>query len=520
MKLKSKMLLAPLVAIFVLVSTGALSYFALMRQGDALENVYSIRFTHYQTTAQSMETLAKVHSDVYRLFTWAANYNPEKVSSLATDALKTLDGVSTKLAVFSKESLLSGEERRIVDSTVARVALYRKFIAGSLDLLPIDNNAGIGLMQNADKEFQNIEAELSSLVQLESRLAKDAYDDARETSRLAIEGTVLGLLFATVVSLAISRQVSVGLLRQLGGEPSYAVEVARRVAEGDLTLNVVVEEKDNSSVLFAIQRMVTTLRDVVVNLRGNVEVLAQSSVDVAGSAQGLSSTVSSQASSVEETAAAVEEIAATVIQNSHNAQVTDGMARQSAADAITGKAAVGEMVLAIRQIAHKIGIIDEIAYQTNMLALNAAIESARAGAHGKGFAVVAAEVRKLAERSQKAALEISKLADDSVHLAESAHASLDQAVPNINKTASLVQEIAMGSSEQSSAINQISQTINRLSINTQQNAGASESLSATSNHLSAQALQLEAMIAFFKTDLQPATPLRGSVLPTRAALKH
>lgn len=496
------MLLAPLVAILVLISTGSLSYFALTHQGNALENLYSIRFSHYQTTAQNMETLAKVHSDVYRLFTWASNYNPEKVSSLAAEALRTLDGVSQNLGRFAKEPELTVEERRIVDSSGTRVALYRKFIASSLDLLPIDNNAGIGTMQNADREFQNIEAELSSLVQLESRLAKEAYDDARETSRLAIEGTVIGLIFAIVISLAISSRVSVGLLRQLGGEPSYAVEMARRVAEGDLTLNVIVEKHDTSSVLFAIQSMVATLRDVVVNLRGNVEVLAQSSVDVAESAQGLSGTVSSQASSVEETAAAVEEIAATVIQNSHNAQVTDGMARQSAADAIKGKAAVGEMVLAIRQIAHKIGIIDEIAYQTNMLALNAAIESARAGMHGKGFAVVAAEVRKLAERSQTAALEISKLADDSVHLAESAHASLDQAVPNINKTASLVQEIAVGSSEQSEAINQISQTINRLSINTQQNAGASESLSATSNHLSAQALQVETMIAFFKTDLK------------------
>jgi methyl-accepting chemotaxis protein len=190
-------------------------------------------------------------------------------------------------------------------------------------------------------------------------------------------------------------------------------------------------------------------------------------------------------------------MSASIDQNTENAKVTDGMAAQASTEAVQGGTAVKETVSAMKSIAGKIGIIDDIAYQTNLLALNAAIEAARAGEHGKGFAVVAAEVRKLAERSQIAAQEIGELAESSVEMAESAGKLLDTIVPSIKKTSDLVQEIAAASEEQSSGVAQINSAMDQLNQITQQNASSSEQLAATSEEMSGQAAQLQELIAFF-----------------------
>jgi methyl-accepting chemotaxis protein len=190
-------------------------------------------------------------------------------------------------------------------------------------------------------------------------------------------------------------------------------------------------------------------------------------------------------------------MSASITQNSDNAKVTDGMATKTSKQAGEGGQAVSQTVAAMKQIAAKISIVDDIAYQTNLLALNAAIEAARAGEHGKGFAVVAAEVRKLAERSQEAAKEIGELAASSVSTAEHAGKLLDEIVPSIQKTSDLVQEIAAASQEQSQSVTQIGGAMGQLSKATQQNASASEELAATSEQLSGQAQQLQESVAFF-----------------------
>ena len=207
-------------------------------------------------------------------------------------------------------------------------------------------------------------------------------------------------------------------------------------------------------------------------------------------------------------------MSASITQNSDNARVTDGMATKTTQEASQGGAAVSQTVLAMKKIAAKIGIVDDIAYQTNLLALNAAIEAARAGEHGKGFAVVAAEVRKLAERSQEAAKEIGELAGSSVTTAESAGKLLDQIVPSIQKTSELVQEIAAASAEQSESVVQIGGAMGQLSKATQQNASASEELAATSEELSGQAEQLQQSVAFFNLGGEAATVSNRHALPS------
>ncbi|WMW81516.1 methyl-accepting chemotaxis protein [Undibacterium cyanobacteriorum] len=239
------------------------------------------------------------------------------------------------------------------------------------------------------------------------------------------------------------------------------------------------------------------LAEIINEVRAAADQLSNAAEQVSATAQSLSQSTSEQASGVEQTSSSVVEMSASVQQNTENAKITDGIANRSANEAQETSKAVLMTIQAMRDIAGKIGIVDDIAYQTNMLALNAAIEAARAGEHGKGFAVVAAEVRKLAERSQIAAQEIGELASNSVSISERAGKLLTDMVPSIGKTSDLVQEIAAASEEQSAGLHQISRAMEQLNAVTQQNASASEELAATSHILSDQAEQLQSLMQFF-----------------------
>ncbi|MBL6987657.1 MAG: MCP four helix bundle domain-containing protein [Methylobacter sp.] len=250
----------------------------------------------------------------------------------------------------------------------------------------------------------------------------------------------------------------------------------------------------------AVNNTIAKLSQVISEVNGAAANIASASEEVSATAQSMSQATSEQAASVEQTSSSVEQMSASIDQNTENAKVTDAMAIQASSEALQGGQAVNDTVSAMKSIAGKIGIIDDIAYQTNLLALNAAIEAARAGEYGRGFAVVAAEVRKLAERSQVAAQEIGELAGNSVVMAESAGKLLDTIVPSIKKTSDLVQEIAAASEEQSMGVGQINAAMGQLNKVTQQNASSSEQLAATSEEMSVQAGQLQDLIAFFTVD--------------------
>ena len=328
-------------------------------------------------------------------------------------------------------------------------------------------------------------------------MKKDGITAKEEGERAHFIMMVLGagaILIAALAGFIITRS----LTRQLGGEPDFAAEVTRKIADGDLTVDIPLNNGDTTSLLAAMKTMVEKLSQIIGEVRGAADSLSSASEEVSATAQSMSQASSEQAASVEETSASVEQMSASINQNTENAKVTDGMASQAAKQATEGGVAVKETVSAMKSIAGKIGIIDDIAYQTNLLALNAAIEAARAGEHGKGFAVVAAEVRKLAERSQVAAQEIGQLAGSSVQMAESAGKLLDQIVPAINKTSDLVQEITAASEEQSAGVAQVNTAMNQLNQITQQNASSSEELAATSEEMSGQAAQLQQVMGFFK----------------------
>ena len=305
----------------------------------------------------------------------------------------------------------------------------------------------------------------------------------------------LGLLAA---ALALGAAIAFFISRSITRPLSEAVSVAHRLASGDLSLSIAADSRDETGQLMAaLQGMVAKLAQTIGAVRGSADALSSASQQVAATAQSISQSSSEQAASVEETSASVEQMSVSISQNTENARITDGMAGSAAKQAGEGGAAVKDTVTAMKSIAEKIGIIDDIAYQTNLLALNAAIEAARAGEHGKGFAVVAAEVRKLAERSQLAAQEIGAVAKSSVALAERAGSLLDEIVPGITKTSDLVQEIAASSTEQSSGVGQINTAMNQLNQITQQNASASEELAATAEEMNGQTEQLQQLMGFF-----------------------
>lgn len=327
-----------------------------------------------------------------------------------------------------------------------------------------------------------------------SQSAKDANHIYEETRNLIIALSTGAVLLAVV----IAAWITMSMLKLLGGEPSYAADVLRQVANGNLAIDVATRKGDERSLLFAVKTMIARLSQVVADVSGAANALSNASEEVSATAQSLSQASSEQAAGVEETSASIEQMTASISQNTENAKVTDGIATKAAVEAAEGGEAVKATVAAMNQIAKKISIIDDIAYQTNLLALNAAIEAARAGEHGKGFAVVAAEVRKLAERSQVAAQEIGEVASSSVELAEKAGKLLDEMVPNIKKTSDLVQEITAASEEQSSGVGQINAAVGQLSQTTQQNASSSEELAATAEEMSGQAEQLQQTMSFFK----------------------
>jgi methyl-accepting chemotaxis protein len=366
-----------------------------------------------------------------------------------------------------------------------------------------DNFAEAAGFQHAvSGAFESLRRDGQKLLETVDARAKEIRGRANEArgaavSRETVARTwVLGTFAVAVATLLLAGLTMIRGLKQALAE---TVAAASRIARGDLRDAVHVTSHDEIGDLqVSMREMAERLAGVIGEVRAGAESLGSASAQVASTAQQVARGTSDQAASVEETTSSLEEMSASIKQNAENSHQSEAMAKQGAQSAEESGQAVAATVEAMKSIADKISIIEEIAYQTNLLALNAAIEAARAGENGKGFAVVAAEVRKLAERSQKAAKEIGELAERSLVVADRSGKLLVDLVVGIKKTAELVQEVSAASQEQSSGVVQVSKAMGVVDQVTQQNASAAEELSSTAEEVAAQSAALEQLVGWFQ----------------------
>ncbi|MFZ7090329.1 methyl-accepting chemotaxis protein [Primorskyibacter sp. 2E233] len=345
--------------------------------------------------------------------------------------------------------------------------------------------------------WEEMETTINELLQA-NRDAMDEAVDIAQSNYQASRTLTIGIMIAIALASAAA---GFWIVMTLSGGLRRAIHLSRKVADGDLNETAEIRTNDEiADLLGAMNDMTSKLRSVVGEVTGGAAQVAAGSTEMASTAEQLSQGATEQASSTEEASSSVEQMTANIRQTADNAAQTEEMARKSASDARESGTAVAEAVEAMKTIAERIMVVQEIARQTDLLALNAAVEAARAGEHGRGFAVVASEVRKLAERSQTAAGEISSLSGSTVRAAEEAGRMLEGLVPDIERTSDLVSQISSASQELASGATQVNLAIQQLDKVTQENTSASEEMSATAEELSAQAESLRGAIGYFRTD--------------------
>jgi methyl-accepting chemotaxis protein len=527
------------VVILIVVALGAVAYTRLVAidkrartvTEDALPGVYAIG--QVQSTVGSSFALMVQHVQCE---------DKDEKAKMEAQMHQSSERITKILENYTKTGLASEKERQLYEDVRVARSNYTSCRAEVLKLSRElkDKEA----MDLANKEVKPLYERYGEATEAAVAYKKAAGDEAAKAIQASITSAKAAVLIGLGVAVLVAIWTSVFITRSITRPLGATVELVGKVAQGDLTAKAEVWSKDELGQMMgamngmvanlqgaaavaqsiaqgdlsvqakvlsdkddldqALQTMLEQLRHVVADVAKAAQNVSSGSEEMSATAQQLSQGASEQSASAEETTSAMEEMSSSVQQNAENAKQTNRIASKAAEDANTSGQAVARTVAAMKEIAERINIIQEIARKTDLLALNAAVEAARAGEHGKGFAVVASEVRKLAERSQAAAAEISRLTADGVNVAASAGEMLVKLVPDIRKTAELVQEISAASAEQSTGAGQINKAIQQLDQVIQQNASASEEMASTAAELSSQAEQLQSSIAFFKLhDLGP-----------------
>ncbi len=510
-----------LAATFITLCLGIFAFVRLM-QIDAQTDTMATVSLPGMENAGAAETLAYSNYVVVLQHVLADNDSDKK--AIEDQVAKNVQAMGGLLKAY-EERIQSDDDRELYErfrtARAAFLPIFEQMFALSREHKTEEAKKLMNeKLQPAFETYANAIAELASLNRKNSEAAASTIIDE-------VRSAEIGLVIGVLVVLAVSVGIGLYITRSITRPVIAAMAAVDRVADGDLTADISVESRDEiGRICEAMNRMIASLRRVVADVVEGSQNVASGSEELNATAESLSEGASEQAASAEESTSAMEEMSASIQQNADNARQTDRIASKAAEDAKTSGDSVAQTVAAMKDVAEKIGIIEEIARKTDLLALNAAVEAARAGEHGKGFAVVASEVRKLAERSQTAAAEISRLTSSGVKVAETAGQLLQKLVPDIHRTAELVQEISAASAEQNTGASQVSKAMQQLDQVIQQNSSAAEEMASTAEQLSSQAQQLQDTIAFFKVvdaahaGAQRAVRAQAAVKAPKALLSH
>ncbi|MFC7002178.1 methyl-accepting chemotaxis protein [Pseudobowmanella zhangzhouensis] len=440
-----------------------------------------------------------------------------------TDAeMKDIERKLENARTSAKNALDNLQKINNSDDITRLINYFNAFANGQLDITELSAEAGNTkafnlLLSDAEPTVAKIEEAINSLMrnnqtQMDESV-KQAEENYQSTRNLLVTCTVVSLIIAVVIALMVYARV-----RNLA-------RVINDIASGNLNHNF-QDGYASEDVYSRLRGMNDKLRDIIADIVQSSENVSSGSIQLSSTGQQIAEGATEQAASLEEVASSMEQMSSNISHSADNARQTEQIAQQAAKDAEESGVAVSQSVEAMQNISERIGIIEEIARQTNLLALNAAIEAARAGEHGKGFTVVAAEVRKLAERSQRAAGEIVELSRDSLSVSERAYQMLNSLVPNIKRTAELVNEISASAIEQDKGAAEINKAIQQLDQVVQQSAAAAEEMASTSEELSAQAEQMNEALGFFTIDtkgrrssapVKPKSKMKSMPMPVKMA---
>jgi methyl-accepting chemotaxis protein len=521
LKIGMKLLLT---VVMVLVLTVGLGVFSIVQLGKLNSATVEIA----SGWLPSVQSLGAINASInyYRRAAYRAVLSKTKED--VADSVKFMEDAGSQLkdAVAKYEKLADTPEKQ---------RLLQEFKSSWASHVDVQKQVSEFMLQDRTEEAFSLNKKTKDLFDRSLALVNESIalcakgsEDARTRAAASYDSSRLLIWFVLGASIFLGVLIALGVARMISRALRKGMDVAEGMSQGDLgqlltrmeaTLksmqevtrltkeiasgNLRIEVKPRSEadeLMKALASMVRRLSEVASEVKTASENVSSGSQQMSASSEQLSQGATEQASSIQEVSSSMEQMSSNVKQNADNATQTEKIALKAAVDAKEGGQAVSQTVDAMKQIAGKITIIEEIARQTNLLALNAAIEAARAGEHGKGFAVVASEVRKLAERSQRAAGEITELSKTSVDVAEKAGKLLARILPDVQKTAELVQEITAASREQDGGAAQINKALQQLDQVIQANAASSEQLSATSEELARQAVQMQTSISFFKVD--------------------